>query len=50
MFWYVGGGWYSPDETPDSLKAEIRGYLEQGYTLVKVKVGGLAIDDDVTRT
>ena len=49
MFRYVGGGWYSPDETPDSLKAQIRGYLELVYTQVKAKVDGLAIDDDVRR-
>jgi len=49
MFCYVGGGWYAPDETPDSLMAEMQGYLDQGYTLVKAKVGGLPIDDDVRR-
>ena len=49
MFCYVGGGLCSPDEPPDSLKAEIRGYLEQGYTLVKAKVDGPSIDDDVSR-
>ncbi len=49
MFCYVGGGWYSPDETPASLKAEMQGYLDQGYTLVKAKVGGLPIDEDVRR-
>ncbi len=49
MFCYVGGGWYKPDETPDSLKDEMRAYLDQGYTLVKAKVGGLPIDDDVRR-
>ncbi len=49
MFCYVGGGWYKPDETPDSLKDEMRAYLDQGYTLVKAKIGGLPIDDDVRR-
>ncbi|NQV98406.1 MAG: mandelate racemase [Rhodospirillales bacterium] len=49
MFCYVGGGWYAPDETADSLKDEMRGYLDQGYTLVKAKVGGLPIDDDIRR-
>lgn len=49
IFCYVGGGWYSPDETPASLQDEMRGYLDQGYTLVKAKVGGLPIDDDVRR-
>ncbi len=49
VFCYVGGGWYSPGETPESLMDEMRGYLDQGYTLVKAKVGGLPIDDDVRR-
>jgi hypothetical protein len=49
MFCYVGGGWYSPDETAQSLKDEMRGYLDQVYTLVKAKIGGLPIDDDVRR-
>ncbi|MAF47872.1 MAG: enolase C-terminal domain-like protein [Rhodospirillales bacterium] len=49
MFCYVGGGWYSPNETSESLKDEMRSYLDQGYTLVKAKIGGLPIDDDVRR-
>jgi L-alanine-DL-glutamate epimerase-like enolase superfamily enzyme len=49
MFCYVGGGWYSPDETEESLKDEMRAYLDNGYTQVKAKVGGLPIDEDVRR-
>ncbi|MBT7769575.1 MAG: mandelate racemase [Rhodospirillales bacterium] len=49
MFCYVGGGWYSPDETEESLKDEMRAYLDSGYTQVKAKVGGLPIDEDVRR-
>ena len=49
MFCYVGGGWDSPDKTPASLKSGMQAYLDQGYTLVKAKIGGLPIDDDVRR-
>jgi D(-)-tartrate dehydratase len=49
IFCYVGGGWYSPDETEESLKDEMRAYLDSGYTQVKAKVGGLPIDEDVRR-
>ncbi len=49
MFCYVGGGWYSPDETEASIKAEMQAYLDSGYTQVKAKVGGLSIDEDVRR-
>lgn len=49
MFCYVGGGWYRDDETSESLQAEMKGYLDDGYTLVKTKVGGLPLDEDVAR-
>ena len=49
IFCYVGGGWYSPGETEASLKDEMRAYLDDGYTMVKAKVGGLTIDEDVRR-
>ncbi|WP_052766241.1 enolase C-terminal domain-like protein [Hoeflea sp. IMCC20628] len=49
MFCYVGGGWYKADETPASLRAEMQGYLDTGYTLIKTKIGGLPIDEDRAR-
>lgn len=49
IFCYVGGGWYRPDESLGSLRAEMRGYLDAGYTLVKTKVGGLPLDEDRRR-
>ncbi len=49
IFCYVGGGWYSPNKTPASLKPEMQAYLDQGYTLVKARIGGLPINDDVRR-
>ncbi|MBW4709820.1 mandelate racemase [Roseobacter sp. YSTF-M11] len=49
MFCYVGGGWYMPEETRESLQAEMQGYLDAGYTLLKTKIGGLPIEEDRRR-
>jgi L-alanine-DL-glutamate epimerase-like enolase superfamily enzyme len=49
VFCYVGGGWYWPGQTITDLQDEMRRHLDAGYTLVKMKVGGLPLDDDVRR-
>jgi L-alanine-DL-glutamate epimerase-like enolase superfamily enzyme len=49
VFCYVGGGWYWPGQTSKDLQDEMRRHLDAGYTLVKMKVGGLPLDDDVRR-
>jgi L-alanine-DL-glutamate epimerase-like enolase superfamily enzyme len=49
VFCYVGGGWYFPGQTVADLKDEMRRHLDAGYTMVKMKVGGLAIGEDVRR-
>lgn len=49
IFCYVGGGWYRDDETSETLRAEMQAYLDAGYTMVKTKVGGLSVKDDVKR-
>lgn len=49
VFCYVGGGWYRPGGTLDDLRDEIRRHLDAGYTLVKIKVGGMALADDCAR-
>ena len=47
VFCYVGGGWYWPGQTIQDLQDEMRRHLDAGYTLVKMKVGGLPLDEDV---
>lgn len=37
---YAAGGYYAPERTLASLKQELRGYFEAGFTVVKMKVGG----------
>ena len=49
VFCYVGGGWYWPGQTLADLKEEMRRHLDHGYTMVKMKVGGLPLDEDLRR-
>lgn len=49
VFCYVGGGWYRPGGTLAGLQDEIRRHCDAGYTLIKIKVGGLPPDQDMAR-
>ncbi|MGB6351900.1 MAG: enolase C-terminal domain-like protein [Pseudolabrys sp.] len=49
VFCYVGGGWYWPGQTIKDLQDEMRRHLGAGYTMVKMKVGGLPLDQDLRR-
>ena len=49
VFCYVGGGWYAPGKTTRDLQDEMRGHLDAGYTMVKMKVGGMSLAEDLAR-
>jgi len=49
VFCYVGGGWYFPGQTIQDLKDEMRRHLDAGYTMVKMKVGGAPLAEDLRR-
>jgi D(-)-tartrate dehydratase len=49
VFVYAAGGYYYPGKGNDALRAEMRGYLERGYTVVKMKIGGAPLDEDRQR-
>jgi len=49
VFCYVGGGWYFPGQTMKDLQDEMRRHLDAGYTMVKMKVGGLPLEEDCRR-
>jgi D(-)-tartrate dehydratase len=49
VFCYVGGGWYLPGQTTRDLEDEMLRHLDAGYTMVKMKVGGLPLADDARR-
>ncbi len=46
---YVGGGWYQPGDDLAALRDEVRRHLGAGYTALKIKTGGVALDDDCRR-
>ncbi len=49
VFVYAAGGYYYPGKGIRALQAEMRGYLDRGYTTVKMKIGGASLDDDIRR-
>ena len=46
-FVYVGGGWYAPGKGIPELCEEMKRHLDAGYTMVKMKVGGAPLDEDM---
>jgi len=48
-FVYVGGGWYAPGKGIGELQDEIRQRLDEGYTTMKIKVGGAPVAEDLDR-
>ena len=49
VFVYAAGGYYYPGKGLEQLQAEMRGYLDRGYTVVKMKIGGAPLADDQAR-
>ncbi len=49
VFVYAAGGYYYPDKDDGALRAEMRGYLDRGYRVVKMKIGGAPIAQDRRR-
>src|SRR6202012_4878257 len=49
VFVYAAGGYYYPGKDLSMLRAEMRGYLDRGYNVVKMKIGGASIDEDRAR-
>jgi L-alanine-DL-glutamate epimerase-like enolase superfamily enzyme len=46
---YAAGGYYYPGKDVSALKAEMRSYLDAGYTTVKMKIGGATLAEDRKR-
>jgi L-alanine-DL-glutamate epimerase-like enolase superfamily enzyme len=49
VFVYAAGGYYYPGKDDAALRAEMRSYLDRGYTVVKMKIGGAPLDEDRRR-
>ena len=46
VFVYAAGGYYYPGKDLSMLRGEMRGYLDRGYNVVKMKIGGAPIEED----
>lgn len=46
---YAAGGYYDANKGIEGLKEEMRGYLENGYTTLKMKIGGAPLAQDMNR-
>src|SRR5437762_1650292 len=49
VFVYAAGGYYYPGKDNSALQAEMRGYLNRGYNVVKMQIGDASIDEDRSR-
>ena len=49
VFVYAAGGYYYPGKDTAALCAEMRSYLDRGYTVVKMKIGGDSLAEDQSR-
>jgi D(-)-tartrate dehydratase len=49
VFVYAAGGYYYPGKGLEALRAEMRSYLDRGYTVVKMKIGGASLAEDRAR-
>jgi len=49
VFVYAAGGYYYPGKDLSALRVEMRGYLDRGYNVVKMKIGGAPLAEDARR-
>ncbi|NLD53902.1 MAG: mandelate racemase [Burkholderiaceae bacterium] len=49
VFVYAAGGYYYPGKDLGALRAEMRSYLDRGYDVVKMKIGGAPLEEDLGR-
>jgi L-alanine-DL-glutamate epimerase-like enolase superfamily enzyme len=49
VFVYAAGGYYYPGKGTQELRDEMRRYLDAGYRVVKIKIGGASLADDLRR-
>jgi len=49
VFVYAAGGYYYPGKGLDELTREMQSYLDRGYSVVKMKIGGAPLAEDLRR-
>jgi len=49
FFVYAAGGYYYPGKDLNGLRDEMASYLDLGYSVVKIKIGGASLAEDIER-
>ena len=49
VFVYAAGGYYYPEKSLSALQQEMQGYIDLGYSVVKIKIGGAQLAEDLRR-
>jgi D(-)-tartrate dehydratase len=49
VFVYAAGGYYHPGKGIEGLTTELQSYLDRGYSVVKMKIGGASLSEDQAR-
>ena len=49
VFVYAAGGYYYPGKGLPALQDEMRRYVDRGYGVVKMKIGGAPLEEDLRR-
>ena len=49
IFVYAAGGYYYPGKDIVMLQDEMKSYIDQGFTTVKMKIGGAPLAEDIKR-
>jgi L-alanine-DL-glutamate epimerase-like enolase superfamily enzyme len=49
VFVYAAGGYYAPGKALSDLQDEVQRFLDQGYRVVKMKIGGAELAEDLRR-
>jgi len=49
VFVYAAGGYYYPGKDDNELQEEMRRYRAMGYEVVKMKIGGAPLEEDIRR-
>jgi L-alanine-DL-glutamate epimerase-like enolase superfamily enzyme len=49
VFVYAAGGYYYPGQGLEALQREMASYVERGYSVVKKKIGGASLAEDMRR-
>ena len=46
---YITGGYYQEGKTTEDLTQECASYVDMGYNAIKLKIGGVSVEEDVER-